>query len=122
MKNLRSLLGWKCFGGNREREKQNMRGHICIFGSGIYETRQLETLMNVRVPPPVTQGIQLGYDDEWVTILIMNYKSIVVLKLTDEETLLGDVESDDEEDEIERKGEDGEELSSHLVKIRYMGK
>ncbi|KAJ0450011.1 hypothetical protein HanHA300_Chr15g0551701 [Helianthus annuus] len=40
----------------------------------------------------------------------MNYKSIVVPKLTNEETLLGDVESNEEEEEIERKGEEEEEV------------
>ncbi|KAJ0618335.1 hypothetical protein HanHA89_Chr02g0051981 [Helianthus annuus] len=65
--------------------------------------------MDVRVLPPVRQGIQWGYDDEWATVLNMNFKLIVVPKLTDEETLLGEVESDEEE-EIERKGEEEEEV------------
>ncbi|KAF5757786.1 hypothetical protein HanRHA438_Chr17g0841421 [Helianthus annuus] len=56
------------------------------------------------------QQIQWGDDNEWITVRSMNYKAIVIPDLTDEETLWGNVESEEKEAEIERNGEEEEEV------------
>ncbi|KAF5757348.1 hypothetical protein HanXRQr2_Chr17g0825601 [Helianthus annuus] len=58
-----------------------------------------------------TQQIQLGdYDDEWITVQSSYYKAIVIPELADGETIWGYVESKEEKVEIERKGEEEEEV------------
>ncbi|KAJ0433769.1 hypothetical protein HanIR_Chr17g0873941 [Helianthus annuus] len=59
-----------------------------------------------------TQQIQWGYDDddEWVTVQSSYYKAIVLPELADGETIWGYVESKEEKIEIERKGEEDEEV------------
>ncbi|KAF5759593.1 hypothetical protein HanXRQr2_Chr16g0743131 [Helianthus annuus] len=50
------------------------------------------------------------YDDEWITVQSSNYKAIVIPELADGETIWGNVESKEETIEIERKGEEDEEV------------
>ncbi|KAJ0569484.1 hypothetical protein HanHA300_Chr05g0166731 [Helianthus annuus] len=57
------------------------------------------------------QQIQWGdYDDEWITVQSSYYKAIVLPELADGETIWGYVESKEEKIEIERKGEEDEEV------------
>ncbi|KAJ0466795.1 hypothetical protein HanRHA438_Chr14g0634561 [Helianthus annuus] len=57
------------------------------------------------------QQIQWGdYDDEWITVQSSYYKAIVLPELADGETIWGYVESKEEKIEIERKGEEEEEV------------